>query len=304
MNAIRSLMRAALAAGPVAVGAQRTIHAPLVAQLPHGARATALGGGTAASRDPEGALQNPANLGVASGMGATLVRYRDGASGFAVGNASTIGTLGVGVALSYLDYAPAFAARSLVSDGSLSEGGFGHAASVAAAMGMAVAWKGLRWGAAATYLEERIETSRSGVVAGSIGVAKAAQFGFASFGLALQNLGPSLKFGSETIDLPTRLALGASGAQFPLNAWFDLGVDVGLSVRRDGLLGAVLGGELAWVPIEGVSAAFRGGVRRPELAAQGPLTGGIGFAIDRFALDYAFEQLREGGAHRIGLRVR
>lgn len=288
-----------------AVGfAQRTTHAPLAAQLPLGARATSLGGGTAASRDAEGALQNPANVGVTTGLGVTLARYRDGVAGGAIGHSGSVGSMGVGIAISYLDYRPAFSSAAPVSDAPLVDAGLGSAASLAASAAMSVTWKGTRWGAAATYLEERIETARSGAAALSIGASKAAQFGFASFGVALQNIGPSLRYGTVDVPLPLRLAVGASGAQFPINAWFDLGVDAGLSVRRDGLVGGVLGAELAWVPIEGVSAALRAGVRRPELKAQGPGTAGFGLSLDRFALDYAFEQMREGGAHRIGLRVR
>jgi hypothetical protein len=300
----RRLLALSLMAAPALAVAQRKIHAPLAAQLPLGARAAALGGGNAASRDAEGALMNPANVGVTTGLGLNLVRYRDGAGGGAIGHSGTVGSMGVGIAASYLDYQPAVGVGGVVTDAPLVEGGLGSAASMAASAAMSVAWKGMRWGAAATYLEERVETSRSGAAAVSLGVSRSAQFGFASLGIALQNLGPSLRFGRTDVPLPTRLAIGASGAQFPLNAWFDLGVDAGLSVRRDGLVGGVLGGELAWVPIEGVSAALRAGVRRPELKAQGPGTAGFGLSLDRFALDYAFEQMRAGGAHRVGLRVR
>lgn len=301
---MRRCVALVLATVPAVGVAQRTMHAPLTAQLPLGARAASLGGGNAASRDAEGALMNPANVGVSAGMGINLVRYRDGSAGGALGHAGAVGSMGVGMAVSYLDYQPAFASSGIVSDAPLVDGGAGSAASLAASAAMSIAWKGMRWGAAATYLEERVETSRSGAAAVSLGVSRSAQFGFASFGIALQNLGPSLRYGRTDVPLPTRLALGASGAQFPLNAWFDLGVDAGLTVRRDGLVGGAVGGELAWVPIEGVSAALRAGVRRPELKAQGPGTAGFGLSLDRFAIDYAFEQMREGGAHRIGLRVR
>jgi hypothetical protein len=301
---IRACLAVALAAVPAIATAQRTVHAPLAAQLPLGTRSTAMGGGNAASRDAEGALMNPANVGVTTGLGVNLVRYRDGASGGVLGHSGTVGSMGVGISVSYLDYQPALGSPGIVSDAALVDPGLGTAASLAASAAMSLAWKGIRWGAAAIYLEERIETSRSGAAALSLGASKSAQFGFASFGLALQNIGPSLRYGESHVPLPTRLALGASGAQFPLNAWFDLGVDAGLSVRRDGLVGGMVGGELAWVPIEGVSAALRGGVRRPELKAQGPGTAGFGLSLDRFALDYAYEQMRSGGAHRIGLRVR
>lgn len=301
---IRRLFPALVLVLPIVSAAQRTMHAPLVAQLPLGARAASLGGPNAATRDAESALGNPANVGLTPGLGVNLARYRDGAAGGGIGQTSVVGSLGVGIAVSYLDYQPSLSGRSLVSDAALTAGGVGQGASMAAAVAMSMMWKGIRWGAATTYLEERVEGSRSGVAGLSLGAAKSAMFGFASFGVALQNLGPSLRFTNEEVALPARLSVGASGAQFPLNAWFDLGVEVGASVRRDGLVGGTLGGELSWVPIEGVSVAWRGGVRRPELKAQGPATAGVGLSLDRFALDYAWEQMRDGGAHRIGLRVR
>lgn len=290
--------------GAIAAPAQRTIHAPLVAQLPLGARSTALGGGNAATRDVEGALANPAGVGAFPGLGVNVVRYRDGAAGGVLGSTSSIGVIGVGIAVSYLDYAPRFTSPGPVSDAALVEGGSGTASSMSAAVAMSISWKGFRWGAAGTYLEERVSTQRSGVAAVSLGVMRGGWWRSSTLGLSLQNLGPSLEFGQTNVDLPARFSAGVSGMSFPINAWFDFTAEGGAWVRRDGLAGGNAGGELIYVPIEGLSFSFRGGGRRPELKAQGPITAGFGAALDRFALDYAWEQMREGGAHRIGLRVR
>ncbi|MGQ0649473.1 MAG: hypothetical protein ACT4P7_18115 [Gemmatimonadaceae bacterium] len=287
--------------------AQRTTYAPLSAQLPTGARAVSLGGMTAASRDPEAALGNPALAGSFTGTGLSLVNYHDGANGGVIGVSTAVGVIGVGFAVSYLDYAPTFSGigQSRLSDDVLWRPGAGTAASLAGAFSLSTAFKGLRWGAAATYLEERIEAERASVAALNVGASKDAVFANMTLGVALQNIGPSLSFGpASDIDLPTRLAVGLSGAFFPLNAWLDLGASGGVAVRRDGFVSGSVGGELTYVPIEGVSFALRTGVRRAELKAQRPLTAGLGFALDRFALDYAWEQLREGGAHRVGLRIR
>ena len=102
-----------------------------------------------------------------------------------------------------------------------------------------------------------------------------------------------------------RLAAGLSSYFRGLGPWFDLSLSGGAAVRRDGLVSGNLGAELSWVPIEGISFALRTGVRRAELSVQHPMTAGLGLSVDRFALDYAWEQMREGGGvHRLGLRVR
>ncbi len=284
--------------------AQRTLHAPLTAQLPLGTRSAALGGGNASSRDAEGALANPAGVGNNPGLGVNVARYRDGVAGGVIGNSTSVGVMGVGLAVSYLDYAPRLGARGPVSDAVLVEGGLGAASSLSAAVAMAISWKGYRWGAAGTYLEERMASARSGVAAISLGVMRGNWYRFSTVGVSLQHIGPSLEFGSTKVDLPARLSAGMSGVSFPINAWFDFTADAGAWVRRDGLAGGNGGGELLYVPIEGLTFALRAGARRPELHAQGPFTGGIGVSLDRFALDYAWEQMRDGGAHRIGLRVR
>jgi hypothetical protein len=56
--------------------------------------------------------------------------------------------------------------------------------------------------------------------------------------------------------------------------------------------------------MEGYSFAVRAGIRRPELRAQQPLSLGGSAALDRFALEYAFEDWVNGGTHRVALRVR
>ena len=301
----RVLVLLALAAAPL--GAQRSAYAPLSALLPTGARALGMGGMTAASRDPEAALGNPALAGPGTLSGVSFAHFRDGANAGVVGVTTAVGVIGIGLAVSYLDYAPRFGGigQARLTDDVLWAEGNGIAASTAAAFSLSAVYKGFRWGASATYLEERIELDRSSVAALSVGASRDAFFNNLTLGVAVQNIGPALRVGAGgDVDLPLRLAVGVSGAFFPINAWLDLGAQGGFAVRRDGLVSGSLGGDLTWVPIEGISFALRAGVRRPELRAERPLTAGLGAAIDRFAVDYAWEQLREGGAHRIGLRIR
>ena len=283
---------------------QRTAHAPVVAQLPLDTRALAMGGSTAASRDAFAALGNPALVGTSTMSGLAVARYRGNASGGVLGSTSTVGIMGIGVAASYLDHGSGVDGSPRVNDDVLWRDGLGAGASLSAAFALSASFKGMRWGAAATYLEERVDLERASVVAVNLGVARDAFLWGTALGVAVQNLGPSLQFIGEDTPLPTRLSLGLSRGFFPRLSWLDVALSGGLALRRDGLLSGALGGEFAWVPIEGIAVALRGGARRPELRAQRPMTTGLGVAIDRFALDYAWEQLREGGAHRVGVRIR
>lgn len=300
-------------AAPLA--AQRTLYAPLAPQLPLGARAIALGGANMSSRDAESALGNPALAGTASAAAFTLGRYHENAHGGSIGVTTPVGSMGVGVAVSYLDYTPSPISFPLYSDNALVRGTTtaGHASSMAAAFSLSTTFKGWRWGAAATYLEERVFTERASVAALNLGAAKDNFWRNMTLGVAVQNIGPSLRFsdgsfgagGDPDVDLPLRLAAGLSSYFRGLGPWFDLSLSGGAAVRRDGLVSGNVGGELSWVPIEGISFALRAGVRRAELTVQRPMTAGLGVTVDRFALDYAWEQMSEGnGVHRLGLRLR
>lgn len=299
---IRHLM-IALVLAPLALQAQRT-RAPLVAQLPTLARSAALGGLTAGTADAEGVLVNPALAGSSTTAAATLVRYRPGTAGAVVASSSVIGRFGIGLAASYLDYQGGSTPGAPVTDDVLVVRGVEPSASLRAALGISTTFKGLRWGASATYLEERAGLDRASVLAGSVGASTRA--GPVAVGLAVQDVGPSMEFGTTRVDLPSRVALGLSGTPIPIGAWLDLQVDVGMAMRFDGRYVSNGGAELAWTPIEGFTAALRGGVRRAELERQGPVTGGFGVTLDRFSLDYAWESLDggSGGAHRVGVRIR
>ena len=288
-----------------AAGMAQKVYGPLAVQLPLGARSLAMGGAGAGARDAEGALGNPALAGASTVASVAVGRYQGGARARLVGTTSSVGVIGVGVAVSYLDYGLPGSPFSVPYAGqpTLVHTGFATAASLAGAFSLSAAFKGMRWGAAATYLEERSDTQRAAVAGVNLGVAKDGLLPNMTLGVTLQNLGPSLRFGDTHVDLPTRLVAGVSGAQLPLNAWFDFTASGDLGVRRDGRVMAALGGELTWVPIEGIALALRTGVRRAELAAQRPVTAGAGLTFDRFSVDYAWEQMQVGGAHRLGLRV-
>ncbi len=300
---MKSLIIIALALAPATALAQREALAPLVAHLPLGARSAALGGATAAITDAEAALVNPALAGTFTTTALSVVNYRPGTAGAVVATGAGIGRFGVAFAASYLDYlALGPTEKSPVADDVLQFRGFDPSASLHAAMSLSTVVKGVRVGASATYLEERAALDRASTLAATLGAAR--RVGPVMVGVALQNLGPSMRFGAQDVELPSRLAIGASGASMPLGAWFDVQVEAGMAIRQDGVYTASGGAELAYTPIEGLSVALRAGARRPELSRQAPLTGGGGVTLDRLTLDYAFESLRGGMAHRIGFRLR
>ncbi|MCC6318571.1 MAG: hypothetical protein IT361_12885 [Gemmatimonadaceae bacterium] len=299
-----TLLLLALVTAPV--GAQRTTYAPLAVQLPLSARTAALGGLNLGTREPESALGNPSLAGTAAATSVTLAHYASGARAGTVATTTPIGAFGVGIAVSYLDYASVpVAGEHPITDEVLVTRGTGAGASMTAALAMSTAWKGWRWGAAATYLEERVDLQRASAAAVSVGAARDAFWRNMTLGVALQNIGQSIDVvGSDPADVPLRLAAGLSGLAIPIGPWIDINVLGGAAVRRDGLVSGNLAAEVSWVPIEGIAVAGRAGVRRAELNVQRPMTLGGGLTIDRFALDYGWEQLRSGGAHRLGLRIR
>lgn len=302
----RSLALLLLAVVVPAAHAQSGHYAPLVAQLPVGAQALGMGGWNASSRDVDAALGNPAYAGSLASTSLSLARYADRVNGGAISNQSTIGVIGIAIGASYLDYGastPTLQARGFSGD-VLAERGPFAAASLTGGIAVSTTFKGFRVGVAGLYLEERVESTRSSVAAASVGASKDVFTGRVRLGLAVQNIGPDLNAPSGAIELPTRVALGATGPLIAIGSYLDLFLSGGIAIQRDGFLSGGAGGELSYVPIEGISLAVRAGARRPELRAQQPITLGLGAAYDRLAIDYAWEQMDGGGAHRVSLRLR
>lgn len=297
------LLAAALALSATPAQAQRERYAPLILQLPVSARSAAMGGLSMGSRDADAAFGNPALAGGSNAVSLSGARYASGASAGHVATAMTVGPLGVAVGMQLLDARSRlgdFPARSdvLTDEGARATAGLG--ANVAASF----AWKGVRWGASARYVEERFSDVRATSAALDLGAAKSFLSGAVMAGVAVQNLGRDLEIGAATAQLPARLSLGAAGG-YGNFTWFDVAASANVAVRRDGRVVPAAGAEVTYVPIEGVAIAVRGGARSPELRAQRPLTAGLGVSFDRLVLDYGWEDMRlRGGAHHVTLRLR
>ena len=284
--------------------AQRERYAPLVLQLPVSARSMALGGLSVATRDAEAVFGNPSLVGGSNTLSITGGRYASGASTGHAATTMTIGALGVGFGVQFLDAPQRFASSPVRSD-VLTDGGAVAASNLAATVAASFSWKGLRWGIGATYAEERSTGVRGGTLAADLGVSKTVFGGAATAGFALQHVGHAISLDATGRALPARLALGVAGAGHELTKWLDVGASANVALRRDGRVLPAAGGELSYVPYEGITFALRAGGRVPELRAQRPATAGVGLTFDRLTLDYGWEDMRgKGGAHRVSVRLR
>ncbi|MDQ6831534.1 MAG: hypothetical protein M3081_21950 [Gemmatimonadota bacterium] len=304
--ATAALLAALLAAPHLAraAGAQSDHYSPLVLMLPASARAMALGDAYVAARDNDAALfYNPAQLAIARGMSASVARYRSASTLSSLSGSMAFGPGpgGVGFGVQMLDYGaysgrfPALA-RDLTSRGPL------PASSLAATLGFATIYRDIRVGFAGKYVEERLPSARTGVLAFDVGLAK--DIGQVNVGVSAQNLGEDLVIGQKHAKLPQRYTFGIGGVGLPIGP-FDIAASTSVSVLRDGFVTPAGGVELLYSWLDGYTIAGRLGVRRTEDVVQSPITFGGGITVDRVSFDYAFDNFDgPGGAHRFGLRIR
>lgn len=275
---------------------------PTVLNLPGGARAGSLGNAFVAGRGPEVLFYNPAQLSLAPGLLVSAARYGSASTQVTSATTMTVGQLTAGFGVQYLDYRPsAFPSHP----GEIGEPGFFIGASLAATAAVSFRWKGLRWGAAAKYVQEHGAGILSGHGALDVGVGR--EWNRLTFGLSAQHIGSDLPFGDGTVALPRRMTLGAALPRLPIGTYFDIGATAALAWERGGRFAPAGGVELFYQPVEGWLFALRAGARLPEDAPRPklhPVTLGAGVSLDRLALDYGFEKISGGGTvHRLGLRI-
>lgn len=283
---------------PMLASAQADRYAPTVAQLAPTPRAATLAS-TAAARDIEAVFGNPAMVGTAAGTVVGMGRF-DEATQLTLASSAALGSFSIGIGAQYLDHAAAGNGFPYHSR-ALQEGGFTPASSAVGAVALATNFRGNRVGAAMKYLEQRIGVLHDAAPSLDVGLARdVARY---TIGVTVQNIGSGLHYPTTSAQLPLRVAAGVTTYGF-IAGPFDVNGSAGASVLPDGLVLPALGLELAYVPLEGYNFAIRAGVRRPELRAQRPLSIGGSAALDRFALEYAFEDWVNGATHRLALRVR
>ena len=279
--------------------------APLVLLLPGGTRALGVGNAFVAGRGSEVLFYNPAQMFILRGTTLSMERF---------GSASTLGTLStagpfgkvyLGAGIQYLGYHSAPGASLYTLPSALTLQGSSNSSSAAATVALALRWKGVRFGAAGKYVEERVDGLRDGGAAFDVGAAR--EIGRGTVGISVQNLGGDLELLGQRGELPTRVTLGAALPSILLSSYFDFTGFAAVSRERDGRIVPGAGIELIYQPVDGWTFIGRAGARRVRnlpVRAESPVTVGASFGLDRLWIDYAFQPYRgPGSAHRFAIRI-
>lgn len=278
--------------------AQADRYAAPVLQISPTPRAATFGS-AAAARDIEAIFGNPALVGVAVGTVAAMGRF-DAATHLTLASSSSLGPFSVGIGAQYLDNVSQSLGPRYWSY-ALQVGGFEDASSAVGALALSANFRGNRVGAAVKYIDQRQGRSHDGAPSLDLGLSR--DFSRYTVGVTVQNIGDGIHFEYGSAALPLRVAAGLSSYGWTVGP-FDMNGSAGASVLPDGIVLPSFGLELGYVPLDGYNFAVRAGIRRPELRAQQPLSIGGSAALDRFALEYAYEDWQNGGTHRLALRVR
>jgi hypothetical protein len=307
---LRPALGAALAIPLLAVriaGAQPRGEGPLILRLPSSARMLAVGNAGLVSTDGDALFYNPGMLAQSRGSAASLQRYGSHGTAGSMATATTSGSMTIGVGAQFVTYSAPVGAdyADIMKPGAtrLSDSGGVAATSTAFTLGFAKTIKGWRLGANAKYVEDRIGLLHDGTVAFDVGLNR--PFGPGTVGVVVQNLGAGPRIGGVEGTLPRRIGIGF-GAARPIAAHWDLGAQTAVTLEGDLFVRPAGGGELSYVPIDGVAITLRQGFRLPRERDESLITAGLGVSIDRIAVDYAMEPMRGGRpvSHRIGVRVR
>lgn len=310
---IRAAAVAALVAPSVLVGQDRA-YTGLVFRLPSSARTLAMGNVGIVGRDDDVLFYNPAQLVAARGTSVSAERYSKHARGGTLSSVIRFNNGGIGIGATVNNFRSggngAYPVDRLDMRG---ESAFTASSSNTLAIGIGQVFKGTRFGVTGKYLDEPAFGSRNAATVFDVGVARDF-FGY-SFGLAVQNIGPDFDTASLDVGVPPGTSRSIPASGLPLTATLGAGrgrsigpLDVlgtaAVTYLRDGFVSPAGGAEVGWSWLEGYSVLARAGARRP-VRGEGAVTGGLGFNMDRLAIDYAIETLSGGRAgHRIGFRVR
>ena len=278
--------------------AQRDTYAPTVLQIAPTPRAATFASTTAA-RDIEAIFSNPAMVGVAAGTVVAAGRF-DAATHLTIASTASLGPFSVAIGAQYLDHLSQTFALPYWSY-ALQVGGHLPSTSAVGAFALSTTFRGNRVGAAVKYLDQRFGSLHDDMPALDLGLAR--DVSRYTVGLAVQNIGAGVHMLGTVAQLPLRVSAGVTSYGWTVGQ-FDMNGSAGASVLPDGQILPAFGLELGYVPMEGYSFALRAGIRKPELRAQRPLSVGASAGLDRFAVEYAFEDWVNGATHRVALRVR
>ncbi len=295
----------ALLLAPRLASAQADGRLPLVLQLPASTRAMALGDAYMMNAGYADALfYHPALVGNASGFGLDVETWSGEATSASASAATSWLGGGVAIGLQTLQYGGA-AGAALFPGGQdpLFDADTPITSERVASLGYGRRLLGLRVGAAAKLVEERVVDDRDATAALDFGVAT--DLGPLVVGLTAANLGPDLEMASGKVPLPMRITLGA-GAYGREVGPLDMGLSGALTRRDDGELLAGAGLEVGYWPVVGRTFVARVGVERVPEGAGSPLTLGFAYWGDDLVLEWAYRDFGDLGeaTHRFAIRWR
>jgi hypothetical protein len=281
---------------------------PLLLTLPASTRALGLGNAfPVGSADSDAIFYNAAFGDRLRGGGAAVQWFGSRSTGYTASAAMEWWSGGLAVGVRALDYGTDPAVSPAPGplpggEGALHGGGAAVASERAASVAFGRTVRGLRLGAAAHLVEQRVSGERNATPAFDVFVGHV--LGMVAVGLSAQHLGPGYELAGGDVSLPTRLTLAASGVQAAPMGPVDVLPVLSLGWEVDGGMVPAGGVEVSYWPVQGRTFTLRLGGRS---AAEGvrPFTAGAGFTGDRLIIDYALVPL-EGGrfSHRAGLRWR
>lgn len=260
------------------------------------ARPAAMGGAYSALAGDASALRyNPAGLGRVrvDEISLTHNQFIQGVTHQQIGVATR---RGFGAELNYLDFGKVSRTTLSQPNGTGDRAGLDDL-SFAAGYGRRLG--PLAVGAAGKFFREAADRTTASGFAGDVGVLAALEsMPGLSFGAALLNIGPDVKYQSLKQKLPATARAGAAYA-------FDAGGNANtasVEVSRTRTDSPILGVGVETVFVK--SVAFRLGYTTRNDAGLG-LTGGVGWLWDRFLMGYAFSPYGDLGlAHRVTLTLR
>ncbi len=259
-----------------------------------------LGQAFQAAPDADAVFYNPALASRAEGFALGVHWLTDAARAFTVSAAMPWWGGGVAVGLQSLEYGVGGASSlgiggvdRLLTDGPTA------VSELAATLAFGREFFGVRVGAAARLVDQRVGGSRRQEIVGDVGLAH--DLGPGTIALAVRHLGASDLDAQTPWDPPTDVTLGwsAYGRQVgPL----DLGVATAVTRRDDGEFLYGGGVELAYWPVRGRTFVARIGGRTVPEGDASPVTFGGSYWGDVLIVDYAFQPMDGGdGLHRFTL---
>ncbi len=280
---------------------------PAILRTTAGTVALGLGNIGILSTDADAVFYNVAMLTQARGVSLSGQRYEARSSTASIASVQALGATSIGIGARVLNGRWSFPPLPPSAPNEPRDPPYtifsGPTSAVAVTAAAARSLGPVRIGLGATFVREAFALDHDDEVVFDVGVVY--PMGPMNAALTVQHIGESIDLLQRDGAPPWRAVLGFGGANYPLATFFDLSVVSQVSIDESGDVLPAVGGELAYVPIEGVFIAGRVGVRRPAFSDESAVTAGIGLTLDRYSLDYAFEPfIGRPDAHRLGLRIR